>query len=416
MKIALVILIIAAVLGALIGTLVYRDPGYVLVSYGDYALETSLWFAVLLALALYFLIRFTVFVFVRVFRGKGNVRVWNRERLARRARARTVKGLLLMGEGRWDEARRAFLANASRVETPLINYLNAAQAADELGDVEDRDRLLRLAHETTPGSRFAVGMTQARLQLQRGQLEQCLATLLQLKQESPRHALVLKMLATCYSQLGDWTSLRDLTGELRKAKAMSGEELATLQLEAWRGILGAHARGEAASVDLVKLWKGCPRDLRRDPDLVGLYVRALENSGHAPEAEPVLRDALSNNWSDALVELYGTLGSDDVSRQLTAAENWLKERPNDAQLLLALGRICLRSGEWAKAREYFEASLRLRASREAYGELGRLCNALGEHSRGSEYLALSLSGLPDLPLPGGLSTEATSAESVAAHN
>ena len=238
MKIAVLFLVIAAVLGALIGTLVYRDPGYVLISYGDYALETSLWFSLVLLLAAYFFIRFIIYVFVRLFQGRGNIRSWNRERLARRARNRTVKGLLLMGEGRWEEAKRAFLTNASRVETPLINYLNAAHAAGEMGDVEERDRLLRLAHETTPGSRFAVGMTQARLQLQRGQLEQCLATLLQLKEESPRHALVLSMLATCYSGLGDWQSLRDLLGELRKAKAMPAEELAELQFEAWRGLLG----------------------------------------------------------------------------------------------------------------------------------------------------------------------------------
>ncbi|MDP6377978.1 MAG: heme biosynthesis HemY N-terminal domain-containing protein [Pseudomonadales bacterium] len=403
MKVGLIVLIAAAVLGALIGTLIYRDPGYVLVSYGDYALETSVWFSAVLLLVLYFALRFVVFAFTRLFRGKGNIRTWNRERIARRARTRTVKGLLLMGEGRWEEARKAFLMNASRVETPLINYLHAAGAADEMGDVEERDRLLRLAHETTPGSRFAVGVTQARLQMQRGQLEQCLATLLQLREESPRHQLVLSMLASCYQQLGDWRALRDLIGDLHKAKAATAEDLASLQKEAWTGLLGSYRDGGVGGdEDLAHLWKSCPRELRGDPVLVALYVDVLEQDGRAGDAESVLRDALNNSWSEELVVRYGTLGTEDVARQLTTAEGWLKERPNDAQLLLALGRVSLRAGEWSRAREYFEASLKLKATQSAYAELGRLCNALGEHSRGAEYLAMSLSGLPDLPLPGSV--------------
>ena len=51
MKLGLLLAVVAVVLGGLIGTLVVRDPGYVLLSYGDMAFETSLWFAlVLLAL------------------------------------------------------------------------------------------------------------------------------------------------------------------------------------------------------------------------------------------------------------------------------------------------------------------------------------------------------------------------------
>ena len=79
----------------------------------------------------------------------------------------------------------------------------------------------------------------------------------------------------------------------------------------------------------------------------------------------------------------------------------MKERPNDPQLLLTLGRISLMNGEWAKAREYFETSLRLQRSAQVYGELGRLCVALGDSARGGEYLVQATEGLPALPLPEG---------------
>ncbi len=65
MKLGLLLVVVAVVLGGLIGTLVVRDPGYILVSYADMAVETSLWFGLLVLLALYLLIRSFMFIFSR---------------------------------------------------------------------------------------------------------------------------------------------------------------------------------------------------------------------------------------------------------------------------------------------------------------------------------------------------------------
>ena len=157
MKIGLLLVLIAVVLGGLVGTLVVRDPGYVLVAYDQMAVETSLWFAVVLLIGVYFVVRLIVFVFTRFAAGRGNLGSWNRERKFKNARQQRVQGLLLMAEGDWSEARRLLVNSASRVTSPLINYLNAARAAHEMGDTDGRDELLRQAHESTPGARFAVG-------------------------------------------------------------------------------------------------------------------------------------------------------------------------------------------------------------------------------------------------------------------
>jgi HemY protein len=122
-------------------------------------------------------------------------------------------------------------------------------------------------------------------------------------------------------------------------------------------------------------------------------------NGNVRQAETVVHTALEQTWDDALVELYGRIVSNDVARQLIVAESWLKARPNDAGLLLCLGRICLMNQQWAKAREYLEVSLRLLRNPAVYGELGRLCSALGDVNRGSEYLSQALGDLPELPLP-----------------
>jgi HemY protein len=372
---------------------VVRDAGYVLVAYDQMALETSLWFAVLLLIGVYFVVRLVVFIFVRVAAGRGNLGSWNRERRFRNARQQRVQGLLLLAEGDWPQARRLLLNSAPRVSSPVINFLNAARAAHEMGDTDGRDEILRQAHESAPGASFAVGLTQAQLQRSAQQWEQCLATVLQLKSESPRHPQVLAMLADCYEQLEDWQALIDLLPSMKKSKVLTGVALVDLHQRAW-----SH-RFLNADTDLPEAWKQVPKELKRNATLVANYTRALIKSGAAAQAEAVVRTALGQQWQSDLIRLYGEVVSDDVEHQLVVAEAWLKQRPSDAVLLLTLGRICLMNHLWAKAREYLEASLRMRRTPEVYGELGRLCSALGDAERGSEYLGQSLPMLPDLPMP-----------------
>ncbi len=396
MKVALLVLLTALVLGGLVGVLMARDPGYVMVAYDQMALETSLWFALLVLVLAYVLIRAATLLTVRLVRGGGSLKDWHQRRRTRTAREQTVKGLLLMAEARWAEARKLLESSADNAPSPLINYLNAARAAHEMGDTRGRNALLRAAHEShesTPGARFAVGLTQAELQCAEGRWEQCLATVLELRRQSPRHPQVLRMLVLCYQRLEDWQAILELVPDLKKQHVMPEPELRALQVTAWRGRLGH------AGDDLPELWKSVPKELRRDAELVAVFVGTLLAAGRAGEAELRVREALEQSWNGELVHLYGTFSADDPNRQLVAAEGWLKERPNDPTLLLTLGRISLMNHLWAKAREYFEASLRLHRTTEVQGELGRLCVALGESQQGAELLVQALDTLPPLPMP-----------------
>ena len=117
----------------------------------------------------------------------------------------------------------------------------------------------------------------------------------------------------------------------------------------------------------------------------------------------MLRTQLQKNWDADLVRLYGTVKGEDAHKQLIVAERWLQERPNDADLLLTLGRLSLMNELWGKAREYFTASIRITPDAESYGELGRLLAHLGESQQSYDSfhqgLMLSINGLPALPQP-----------------
>lgn len=340
-------------------------------------------------------------------RGTGVVTHWLAKGQQRRARKRTTEGLLALAEGNWPQARKRLEASAEHADTPLINYLAAAQAASESGDHDAVDDLLRKAYESTPGSDLAVGITQAQLQLNANRLEQALATLVRLRKQAPHHPFLLKLLKTVYLRLEDWRELSRLLPELRKRQLGNPEELDSLERTVWHKLLHraseeAVRQGSRSLEPLTRLWDELPGSMRRDEHTIRVYAELLAKDGDEAQAETLLRKVLRNHWSDELVSLYGRVCGAKPDEQLLAAERWLQDRPNNPDLLLALGRLSLRNELWGKAREYFETSLHLRRSHETLAELSRLNAHMAQDDSNVKLLMQGLvrdSGLPDLPMP-----------------
>jgi HemY protein len=354
----------------------------------------------LLGLILFFLLLYWLWRFLR----------WALDPLRgqRKANSKTIRGLIAYAEGDWHNAEKLMAKGAVGNDIALINYLTAAQAAHEQGESDRRDDYLRLAHQTVKGVDVAVALTMARLQYQSEQWEECLATLMRLKKNEklPSYPTVIKMLSQVYMQLEDWDSLLELLPDLKKRKVLEQDEFHDLERRCYEGKLKQAQRGtsEERLANVQQVWQKIPRKLHQETPLVQAYAEALIHLNAGVEAERILTDALRKNWDDNLARLYGTVKGGDVAKQQLWAENWLKERPNNAMLLLTLGRLSLQLQQWEQARSYFEASIRSRKTAEAHGELGRLLSHLGEHQASNENfeagLALISQRLPELPMPG----------------
>ncbi len=399
MKLGLFILLVILLLGGLFGSLAGRDPGYVLVAYEQYSLETSLWFALGMLILSYVVVRLLMFTIVRTLRSRGLLGRWFRRRSARSAEERTAQGMLMLAEGEWAEAKRLLTAAGDDSPVPLMNHLSAARAAHELGETAERDRLLDAAEHSRTGAAFAVLLARAEMQHDAQDWEPALASLLQLKSTSPRHPKVQRLLADTYLALQDWSGLAALIPGLRKARSLPVAEIDALHTDVLVAELTDLGEG-SAQVDLREaLWKKVPKTLRHNPRLVRAYTGCAIRQGNADAAEAVVRSAIERGWDDQLVELYGTIPADRLDKQLHAVSHWQKNHSGSAALALTSGRLQLRQQSWAQAREAFETSLKLHPSPAVYAELGRLCCALGEIDRGSEYLRIGLPDLPELPLP-----------------
>lgn len=407
MKRAYLWVVVAIVVATLLGIAVARHSGYVLIAYDSFRYESSLWATLALLLAVVLVVLMVRFVLGLVFTSGGVVNPWSRRNRSRRTRLAIEQGQLDLAEGRWASAQRHLHRAAEAERQPLLYYLGAARAANELGRTEDSDNLLERALERQPQAELAIALTHAQLQVDRGDTEAALVTLQAMHERHPHNVQVLRQLQRLYQQRGDWSAVIRLLPELRKDKVLSAAELAELERRAWGENLSLAARREqddqTAQQSLERAWQQLTSAQRQEPQLVLAYAEQLRQLGAESDAEKVLRTALQREYESHLARLYGLVRGGDPARQLQTAEGWLKQHPDDPSLLLTLGRLSLQNRLWGKARDYFEDSLRRQRNPEACAELARLLAGLGDTERSNQLFQEGLGLLDErllaLPLP-----------------
>lgn len=398
-----VLVLIALLAGVAIVALIETDPGYVLIAYGNYTLESSVWVGLLLLLLFTGLVYLSLRLVRKLMSGQNSLVSWLGSRKSRKAARLTTQGLISFIEGNWAKSRRQLLSGAKGNEAPLLNYLTAARASYRLNDVDKMREYLGAAEDSEAQAGIAVELTQAEMKLHAQQYEQALATLVRARRNAGKHPYVLDLMRKAYLGLNDWANLAELLPEMKKYKILPNDELLDLERTVYLQLLQSCSSGDSAISDLHSQWQKLPADLRKDAEMGRSYVTLLIELGASEAAEKVTLRFLKKDWDSGFVRLYGLLESSNPQRQLAQAEKWLASHDRDAQLFMCLGRLSARDNLWGKSRDYFEASYRLERSAEICAELGRLLYGLGEEKVGAAYfkegLLLGEFALPDLPVP-----------------
>ncbi len=378
-----IIFLLILIVSVFLGLKIAEDPGFAFISYHNWTVEMPLWAAVVAALLLFYVGHTLLGLFDRVDFSLFRFRNWLRWRRMHKAYNKTNRGLIELIEGNWSKAEGFLLEGIPQSDAPLINYLAAAKAAHEREAYDKRDTYLRKAYAIAPHAELAIGLMQTQLQLDQGQLEQALATLSHLRSIAPQHKFVLKLLERLTVRLGDWQALLDLLPSLRKAKVVDSDQVKYFEAKIYQELLKASDNKNVQQIQ--NFWESIPKNYREEPELIACYVtKLLPYSELASEVEPLLAKTIKKTGNKELIRLYGLFITAQPAKQLAMAEGWLKQFPNQAMLYLTLGRLCVLCQLWGKAREYFEASLKLEVNLEAYVELGKLLEAMGEQSAAAE--------------------------------
>lgn len=359
-----------------LGVQLKHDPGYLLIAIHHWTIETTLWIAIIAILMIFCALHMLLLLLHWIIHLPTSWKNWRAKRRSQNAQAKTRRGLIEFSEGHWLQAKNHLINALPDTDTPLLNYLTAARAAQEMGDNQLRDDYLREAQQSMPEAKIAVELTQAQLQLANRQWEQALATLKHLQDLSPHHPYVLKLLMNLYEEVKDWPQLMGLLPELKRYNVVSDHAYMRLQQHTYLQAMNDLIKQEQSEA-LDRLMDKLPKQLLNDPGLISAYALYLHGLQNDAKAESMVRRCLRQEFNDQLINIYGLLnGKED---QLHFAESLQKQHPHSSALFLCLGRLSVTQLLWGKAKRYFEQSIEISATPSAYMELGRLLEQLGDH-------------------------------------
>jgi HemY protein len=365
------------------------DPGYVLIAIGGKIIEMRFWMAALLLI----LSIVSVWLLLAIFRGTWRATIktfnWWPSKAQAQLLHRQKMAIAALWEGDIHEAHRNFIkiAKTKGQEKDTLSLINAANTATDLALYEQADSLLKNAEQLNDKTHsLSVIISRARYHQKQGNHERALALCNRALSEHATNPGLLAMLLKLHKNTRDWLALRALLPRIKKIKLLSDNDLALLEQEIFQGLLAAASNAKT----LEETWQGVPKQHRNSTKLEYFYIQRLLNLGCDNTAESILRNLLKKHFDDDLILLFANTKSQDPTLQLHYAERWLDHKNDNPALMLALGRIALRCELWGKAKHYFEKSLALKPSPEAYAELAQLLGHLGDHQNSNHFFQKGL--------------------------
>jgi len=312
-------------------------------------------------------------------------------------------------------AEKTALQAAHGFRHKFLAYFTAAQAAHAQQAWQRRDNYLQLALVANPKAALAITLNQTQLQLDAHQIDACLATIAAADSNTTKypinaqHPQLLACKYKLYVLTNNTDKLRALLPQIKKLthkscipnfiskkRPISPEELQqlnTLEHNIYQELLRQATHNNAVDLPVLNAaWNFIPKKIRNNTtELLLIYVNSLIQIRAYNTAEIIVRKRILslqnnavNNYNQ-LLELYGHIYSNNISKQITFAETLLSANANNHVLLLALARLCMRQKLWGKARSYLQSSVEIAPSTAAYTELAHLLETLGESQQSNAY-------------------------------
>ena len=386
MRVGLFKIILATLIGGFLTWQLTKNNSYIQIVYGNYTLDMSLWGLVLILSILFvvtLLLKNTIRAIVdpsqKLIRDFSEFKVKKNQLLISR-------GLLYFIQDEWINARKDLEKSAENSPMPIVNYLAAAFSAYEAGDFEDADQLIAKAQKNNSKKDTAVVLIKAKIYVRNKNYTKALEILKPLLKIYPSNSTILRELYTIYVNLEDLGNVKKLLPDLKRYKVFQKNKINEIEIYTYRSSIKIISKNNATGTeDLNKLWGKIPRNLKKEKTIFLQYVTKLYELKEEAAAESLIRRFLKSGWDEKLIRLYGLIAGPDNEKQLIFAESLLSARPDNPELMLAIGRLNLRCELLVKAQDCFESSIAIQPKIETYVELAKLMEYQHKYKESAVY-------------------------------
>lgn len=333
------------------------NPGNVVLFYPPYRVDLSLNLLLLLLVLLFLLMYGTLRAIRAAQQMPQRVAVYRRDKREREGNRALRDALKAFFEGRFGHAEKAAVRAADSPENVGLSALIGARAAHRLSQGARRDEWLAKI-EDDASLKTARLMTAMELQIDDYKPEVALDTANELNANGTRHIHALRLALKAHQHANNWPEVLRLVRLLDKRNAIHPALSRRLRELAYSDLLSDRAH-DAES--LRRVWAAVPAEDRVQPLVAARAARAFNIKGLSEEARSIVEKALAKEWDERLIRAYGHAaaaeGSAALVAQIERCEEWRTQHPNDPELALTLGALCLRQKLWGQAQRHLEQAL-----------------------------------------------------------
>jgi HemY protein len=207
-----------------------------------------------------------------------------------------------------------------------------------------------------------------------------------MQSQGARRIHAQQIMLRAQQQLKNWGEVLKLVKTLEKREAIHPAVAVRLRQLAAENLLRDRRHNADA---LLELWSSLSATERHSPRLADLAAELLVALNRPQEARKIVEEALAQNWDARLLRRYPDTTAGDALPLIQKAEGWQKDRPEDADLMFALGRLCLHQQLWGKAQSFLERALKLADNEtlriRSHRALARLHEQLGDSDKASQH-------------------------------
>lgn len=387
-----IVVLFAAAVGLALASGIYTGDVYIVL--GQTMLRINLHAFVLGSLIAvvvwYFLFKFII----GVFNIPEKMQRFGSARKGRKAALALNKAGLAYFEGRFEKAEleaSRVLGNKEAGDNRTLALMLGAHAAGQMENIELRDRYLAEIAKLPEKQQLSRYLLLAESALNRRDYEAAEANLHAAAKMNANLTRLVRLQLRYAFDRGDALQVLAKTEKLSKAGALGKSEMERYQNWAYR-------RQLADAAALKTCLKRIPDSLKNGElsvsvaekyERLGLYADAVKwVKQHYPQSRrPELLEAF--------VESVRFLGERDQQKAIDFADAWLKEQPDNALLLMYLGRLAYGRKLWGKAKGYLEASIALKPSISARLVLAKVFDETGEPQKAEAQRNLVLASVAE---------------------
>lgn len=289
-------------------------------------------------------------------------------------------------EEQYDKAEKAAAAVLKLKSPPVISAINAAiaaRAAHRQANYSQRDHYLDISEQKAPQEKALRLVTQAELLLEEGRHEEALNALQSLySMGGLQSTAVLQLELKAQQMAQNWDAVLELTNILEKRYPIDKTLIEQIKHHAHV----ENIKKYGSNLELLnKYWNNLSPAEKLDSRLAAVAARAYMALNEVSTAQKIIEQSIDTKLDPELITLYAKCLDGSVSWQIQRAEGWLRKHPNNAELLLTLGKLCTYCELWGKAQNYLEASLSIEPSRAAHLALAQLFEKLDKPELAADH-------------------------------